>query len=111
MNNRLHNYLDHIISSVIEYDIPYYLEESGLDCFEDIDIEVLKHDYFNDDLICIAIFGVDGFKNEIHFQTIVIRTEDVKNEFENNIQSVCNYLYKPLKKRNDELLDEYEETI
>lgn len=106
MNNRLHNYLDHIISSVIEYDIPYYLEESGLNCFEDFNIEVLKHDYFNDDLVCIAIFGVDGFKNEIHLQTIVIRTKDIKNEFENNIQSVCNYLYKPLNNRNDELFEE-----
>ena len=103
--NRLHKYLDRIIQSTIEYDFPHYLEEIGQNHFDHINIEIFKDAYFDKDLVCIAIFGVDGFDYENHFHTIVIRTKDVKNEFE-NIQDVCNYIQKPLNDYNNKLQEE-----
>lgn len=104
--NRLHKYLDRIIQSTIEYDFPHTLDEIELDHFDHINIEIFKDAYFDKDLVCIAIFGVDGFDYENHFHTIVIRKKDIKSEFNNDIQKVIEYIHKPLDDYNNKLIEE-----
>lgn len=108
--NRLHKYLDKTIKNIIDHGIINCLEDIGLDYFQNININIIKDEYFDDDLICISISGEDGFYYENPIDTIVIRNTDIKNEFQ-NIQDVCDYIYKPLKEYNDKLTDEIEETL
>lgn len=106
MNSRLHNYLDRIIKAIIDCDIPHTLDEIELNSFNQINAEIYKDNYFGKDLICIGIYGVDSFDYENTLETIVIRTKDVKNEFNNNIQSVIDYIQKPLNDYNNKLQEE-----
>ena len=109
-NNRLHKYLDKTIKNIIDHGIINCLDNIGLDYFQYININVIKDEYFDNDLICISISGEDGFHYNNHIDTLVLRIKDIENEFE-NIQDVYDYIYKPLKEYNDKLTEETEESL
>ena len=95
MNNKLHKFLDCIIKTV-EDDIPQFYNDYNITSFTKIVVNKYKNEYFEDNLMCLSIFGIDNYGYYTFLNNITFRTEDMKNEFENNIYNIVDYIEKPL---------------
>lgn len=105
MKERLHEFLDNIISDLVEYDFSYHLQD--LDYFDDMDIIQYNDKYYGQDLLSFGIYGKIEYSEDIFLTSFTIRMTDVTLEFDNNIQNVMDYVIKPLKEHNKKLYKEY----
>ena len=105
MKERLHEFLDNIISDLIEYDFSYHLQD--LDYFDDIEITQYQDKYYGQDLLSFGIYGKIEDAEDVFLTSFTIRMTDVTLEFDNNIQNVIDYVLKPLKEHNKKLKKEY----
>lgn len=105
MKERLHEFLDNIISDLVEYDFSYHLQD--LDYFDDIEITQYQDKYYGQDLLSFGIYGKIEDAEDVFLTSFTIRMTDVTLEFDNNIQNVIDYVLKPLKEHNKKLKKEY----
>lgn len=105
MKERLHEFLDNIISDLIEYDFSYHLQD--LDYFDDVDIIQYNDKYYGQDLLSFGIYGKIEYSEDVCLTSFTIRMTDVTLEFDNNVQNVIDYVIKPLKEHNKKLYKEY----
>ena len=105
MKERLHEFLDNIISDLVEYDLSYHLQD--LDYFDDIEITQYQDKYYGQDLLSFGIYGKIKYAEDVFLTSFTIRMTDVTLEFDNNVQNVIDYVIKPLKEYNKKLKKEY----
>ena len=105
MKERLHEFLDNIISDLVEYDLSYHLQD--LDHFDDIEVTQYQDKYYGQDLLSFGIYGKIEDAEDVFLTSFTIRMTDVTLEFDNNIQNVIDYVLKPLKEHNKKLKKEY----
>ena len=105
MKERLHEFLDNIISDLVEYDFSYHLQD--LDYFDDIEVTQYQDKYYGQDLLSFGIYGEIEDAEDVFLTSFTIRMTDVTLEFDNNIQNVIDYVLKPLKEHNKKLKKEY----